>query len=110
MLGAMRAQRFYADSKEIAVDDAPIPELGPGGVLDARSQLAVATQGHGASGTKIPDDVSLEQAILADAVPTPYGAVVRTGKVGITEPVGRRRGGWTCRDPGAIAGAAPPWR
>ena len=39
--------------------------------------------------TRIPDDVSLEHAaILADAVSTPFGAVVRTGKVGIGESVG----------------------
>ena len=39
--------------------------------------------------TRVPDNVPLEQAaILADAVPTPFGAVVRTGKVGIGESVG----------------------
>ena len=172
MVDTMRAQRFYADSKEIAVEDVPIPELGEGEVLvkvafcgichsdlslingTFPSQRAVVTQGHEASGTiaslgpgvtgwaegdrvvvaagrpcldcvncrrgdvsnclhirlmafaydgawaeytvaqafgltKVPDDVSLDQAaILADAVSTPYGAVVRTGKVGIGESVG----------------------
>jgi len=39
--------------------------------------------------TRVPDNVPLEQAaILADAVSTPYGAVVRTGRVGIGESVG----------------------
>ena len=39
--------------------------------------------------TRVPDNVPLEQAaILADAVSTPFGAVVRTGKVGIGESVG----------------------
>jgi D-arabinose 1-dehydrogenase-like Zn-dependent alcohol dehydrogenase len=39
--------------------------------------------------TRIPDNVSMEQAaILADAVSTPYGAVVRTAKVGVGESVG----------------------
>jgi len=39
--------------------------------------------------TRVPDNVSLEQAaILADAVSTPYGAVVHTGKVAIGESVG----------------------
>ena len=39
--------------------------------------------------TRIPDNVPLEQAaILADAVSTPFGAVVRTAKVGIGESVG----------------------
>jgi threonine dehydrogenase-like Zn-dependent dehydrogenase len=39
--------------------------------------------------TRIPDNVAMEQAaILADAVSTPFGAVVRTGKVGIGESVG----------------------
>jgi threonine dehydrogenase-like Zn-dependent dehydrogenase len=39
--------------------------------------------------TRIPDNVPLEQAaILADAVSTPYGAVVRTANVGIGESVG----------------------
>ena len=33
MVDTMRAQRFYADTKEIAVEDVPIPELGPGEVL-----------------------------------------------------------------------------
>lgn len=39
--------------------------------------------------TRVPDNVPLEQAaILADAVSTPYGAVVRTANVGIGESVG----------------------
>ena len=39
--------------------------------------------------TRVPDNVPLEQAaILADAVSTPFGAVVRTGKVVIGESVG----------------------
>ena len=39
--------------------------------------------------TRVPDNVPLEQAaILADAVSTPFGAVVRTGKVAIGEAVG----------------------
>jgi D-arabinose 1-dehydrogenase-like Zn-dependent alcohol dehydrogenase len=168
----MRAQRFYADSKTIAVEDVPIPEPGPGEVLVkvafcgiCHSDLSlingtfpamrpVVTQGHEASGTvarlgpgvtgwaegdrvvvaagrpctqcancrrgdvtncqaiqlmafaydgawaeytvaqaagltRVPDNVGLEQAaILADAVSTPFGAVVRTGKVGIGEAVG----------------------
>lgn len=172
MLETMRAQRFYAETKEFAVEDVPIPELTNGEVLvkvafcgichsdlslingTFPSQQAVVTQGHEASGTiakigpgvtgwaegdrvvvaagrpcldcvncrrgdvsnclrirlmafaydgawaqytvaqafgltRIPDNVSMEQAaILADAVSTPYGAVVRTGKVGIGESVG----------------------
>jgi D-arabinose 1-dehydrogenase-like Zn-dependent alcohol dehydrogenase len=168
----MRAERLYADSKTIAVEDIPIPQLGPGEVLvkvafcgichsdlslingTFRAQRPVVTQGHEASGTiaelgpgvtgwsegdrvvvaagrpcmtcpkcrrgdiancqriqlmafaydgawaeytvaqavgltRVPDNVSLEQAaILADAVSTPFGAVVRTGQVGIGESVG----------------------
>src|SRR5262249_48308263 len=39
--------------------------------------------------TRVPDNVALEQAaILADAVSTPFGAVVRTGKVTVGESVG----------------------
>jgi threonine dehydrogenase-like Zn-dependent dehydrogenase len=39
--------------------------------------------------TRVPDNVPLEQAaILADAVSTPYGAVVRTAKVAVGESVG----------------------
>lgn len=39
--------------------------------------------------TRVPDNVPLEQAaILADAVSTPFGAVVRTGQVTIGESVG----------------------
>jgi D-arabinose 1-dehydrogenase-like Zn-dependent alcohol dehydrogenase len=39
--------------------------------------------------TRVPDNVPLEQAaILADAVSTPFRAVVRTGQVGIGESVG----------------------
>ncbi len=172
MADTMRAQRFYSDSKTIAVEDVPIPEPGPGEVLvkvafcgichsdlslingTFPAQLPVVTQGHEASGTiaklgagvtgwtegdrvvvaagkpcmdcvncrrgdvsnclrirlmafaydgawaeytvaqafgltRIPDNVELQQAaILADAVSTPYGALVRTGKVGIGESVG----------------------
>ena len=33
MVDTMRAQRFYADSKTIAVEDIPIPEPGRGEVL-----------------------------------------------------------------------------
>jgi D-arabinose 1-dehydrogenase-like Zn-dependent alcohol dehydrogenase len=172
MANTMRAQRFYAESKTIAVEDVPIPELGPGEVLVKvafcgichsdlslingifPAQLPVVTQGHEASGTiaklgpgvtgwtegdrvvvaagrpcldcvncrrgdlsnclrirlmafaydgawaeytvaqafgltRVPDNVPLEQAaILADAVSTPFGAVVRTAGVGIGESVG----------------------
>lgn len=172
MADTMRAERFYADSKTIVVEDVPIPQPGPGEVLvkvafcgichsdlslingTFPSQLPVVTQGHEASGTiaalgpgvtgwaegdrvvvaagkpclecpncrrgdlsnclrirlmafaydgawaeytvaqafgltRIPDNVPLEQAaILADAVSTPFGAVVRTADVGIGESVG----------------------
>src|ERR1700754_3365044 len=172
MVDTMRAERFYADSKIIAVEDIPVPEPGPGEVLvkvafcgichsdlslingTFPAQAPVVTQGHEASGTiaklgpgvtgwtegdrvvvaagrpcqtcpncrrgdvvnclriklmafaydgawaeytlaqaagltRVPDNVSLEQAaILADAVSTPYGAVVRTGKVAVGEAVG----------------------
>ena len=172
LTGTMRAERFYADSKKIAVEDVPIPPPGPGEVLvkvafcgichsdlslingTFPAQVPVVTQGHEASGTiaalgpdvtgwaegdrvvvaagrpclvcancrrgdvanclqtqlmafaydgawaeytvaqavgltRVPDNVPLEQAaILADAVSTPFGAVVRTGKVGIGESVG----------------------
>ncbi len=168
----MRAERFYTDSKTIAVEDIPIPQPGPGEVLVKIAfrgichydlslingtfppQRPVVTQGHEASGTiarlgagvtgwgegdrvivaagrpcmtcpncrrddmtnclrvqlmafaydgawaeytvaqavgltRVPDNVPLEQAaILADAVSTPFGAVVRTGRVGIGESVG----------------------
>jgi D-arabinose 1-dehydrogenase-like Zn-dependent alcohol dehydrogenase len=168
----MRAERFYADSKIIAVEAVPIPEPGPGEVLvrvafcgichsdlslingTFPAQVPVVTQGHEAAGTiaklgpdvtgwaegdrvvvaagrpclecvncrrgdisnclriqlmafaydgawaeftvaqaigltRVPDNVPLEQAaILADAVSTPFGAVVRTGKVSIGESVG----------------------
>jgi len=172
MATTMRAERFYADTKTVAVEDVPIPEPGPGEVLvkvafcgichsdlslingTFPAQVPVVTQGHEASGTiaglgpdvtgwaegdrvilaagrpcltcpncrrgdvtnclrtrlmafaydgawaeytiahaggltPIPDNVSFEQAaILADAVSTPFGAVVRTGRVVIGESVG----------------------
>lgn len=172
MAKTMRAERFYADTKTVAVEDVPIPEPGPGEVLvkvafcgichsdlslingTFPAQRPVVTQGHEASGTiaklgpgvdgwsvgdrvvvaagrpcgscpncrrgdignclrlqlmafaydgawaeytvalaagltRVPDNVPLEQAaILADAVSTPFGAVVHTGKVGIGESVG----------------------
>jgi D-arabinose 1-dehydrogenase-like Zn-dependent alcohol dehydrogenase len=168
----MRAQRFYADTKTLAVEDVPVPEPGPGEVLvkveycgichsdlslingTFPAQVPVVTQGHEASGTvavlgpgvtrwavgdrvivaagrpcqscpncvrgdpasclqtqimafaydgawaeytlaqaagltPIPDNVPFDQAaILADAVSTPFGAVVHTGKVGVGESVG----------------------
>jgi D-arabinose 1-dehydrogenase-like Zn-dependent alcohol dehydrogenase len=168
----MRAERFYAETKTVAVEDIPVPQPGPGEVLvkvafcgichsdlslingTFPAQRPVVTQGHEASGTvaalgpgvtgwsvgdrvvvaagrpcgncpncrrgdvasclaiqlmafgydggwaqytvalaagltPVPDNVPLEQAaILADAVSTPFGAVVRTGKVGIGEAVG----------------------
>lgn len=172
MAETMRAERFYADTKTVVVEDVPIPEPGPGEVLvkvafcgichsdlslingTFPAQRPVVTQGHEASGTiaklgagvdgwsvgdrvvvaagrpcggcpncrrgdvgnclrlqlmafaydgawaeytvalaagltRVPDNVPLEQAaILADAVSTPFGAVVHTGKVGIGESVG----------------------
>ncbi|HET7073749.1 MAG TPA: zinc-binding dehydrogenase [Mycobacterium sp.] len=171
MTPTMRAERFYADTKKIALEDVPIPQPGPGEVLvkvafcgichsdlslingTFPAQAPVVTQGHEASGiiaevgpdvsgwaegdrvvvaagrpcqkcpncrrgdvmnclriqlmafaydgawaeytvaqaaglTRVPDNVPLEQAaILADAVSTPYGAVVRTGKVSVGESV-----------------------
>jgi D-arabinose 1-dehydrogenase-like Zn-dependent alcohol dehydrogenase len=172
MTETMRAERFYADTKTLAVEDIPVPEPGPGEVLVKVAfcgichsdlslingtfppQRPVVTQGHEASGTiaelgpgvtgwaegdrvivpagrpcttcpncrrgdfvnclrtqlmafaydgawaeytvaqaigltRVPDNVPLEQAaILADAVSTPFGAVVRTGRVGLGESVG----------------------
>lgn len=44
---------------------------------------------HAAALTLVPDSVSFEHAaIVADAVATPYGAVVNTGKVQVGESVG----------------------
>jgi D-arabinose 1-dehydrogenase-like Zn-dependent alcohol dehydrogenase len=172
MASTMRAERFYADTKKVVLEDVPIPEPGPGEVLvkvafcgichsdlslingTFPAQQPVVTQGHEASGTiaklgpdvpgwaegdrvvvaagrpcqrcpncrrgdvlnclriqlmafaydgawaeytvaqaagltRVPDNVPLEQAaILADAVSTPFGAVVRTGEVAIGESVG----------------------
>jgi D-arabinose 1-dehydrogenase-like Zn-dependent alcohol dehydrogenase len=172
MASTMRAERFYADTKKVVLEDVPIPEPGPGEVLvevafcgichsdlslingTFPAQTPVVTQGHEAAGTiaklgpevtgwaegdrvvvaagrpcqrcpncrrgdvvnclriqlmafaydgawaeytvaqaagltRVPDNVPLEQAaILADAVSTPYGAVVRTGKVAVGESVG----------------------
>ncbi len=171
-MATMRAERFYADTKTVAVEDVPIPEPGEGEVLvkvafcgichsdlslingTFPAQRPVVIQGHEASGTiaklgpgvtgwaegdrvvvaagrpcgqcpncrrgelatclrmqlmafaydgawaeytlaqaagltRVPDNVPLEQAaILADAVSTPFGAVVNTGKVVIGESVG----------------------
>jgi D-arabinose 1-dehydrogenase-like Zn-dependent alcohol dehydrogenase len=168
----MRAERFYADTKMVVLEEIPVPEPGPGEVLvrvafcgichsdlslingTFPAQVPVVTQGHEASGTiaklgpdvtgwaegdrvvvaagraclmcpncrrgdvtncmqvrlmafaydgawaeytvaqahgltRVPDNVPLEQAaILADAVATPFGAVVRTGKVAVGESVG----------------------
>lgn len=172
MTRTMRAERFYADTKTVVLEDVPIPEPGPGevrvkvaycGICHSDlslingtfpAQAPVVTQGHEASGTidelgpdvtgwaegdrvilaagrpcmecpncrrgdvlnclqvrvmafaydgawaeytiaqaagltRVPDNVPLEQAaILADAVSTPYGALVRTGKVVVGESVG----------------------
>lgn len=168
----MRAERFYADTRTVVLEDVPVPSPGPGEVLvkvafcgichsdlslingTFPAQRPVVIQGHEASGTvaelgagvsgwavgdrvivpagrpcldcpncrrgqfgdclrtrlmafaydgawaeytvalavgltRVPDNVPMEQAaILADAVSTPYGAVVRTGKVGVGESVG----------------------
>ena len=69
MAATMRAERFYADGKRIALEDVPIPEPGPGEVLvkvafcgichsdlslingTFPTQLPVVIQGHEASGT-----------------------------------------------------------
>ncbi|WP_328349838.1 zinc-binding dehydrogenase [Mycobacterium sp. NBC_00419] len=172
MAATMRAERFYADTKSVVLEDVPIPEPGAGEVLvkvafcgichsdlslingTFPAQRPVVTQGHEASGTiaklgpgvtgwaegdrvvlaagrpclqcpncrrgdmancqwiqlmafaydgawaeytvaqaagltRVPDNVPLEQAaILADAVSTPFGAVVHTGKVRVGESVG----------------------
>ena len=65
----MRAERFYADTKSVVLEDVPIPEPGPGEVLvkvafcgichsdvslingTFPAQRPVVTQGHEASGT-----------------------------------------------------------
>src|SRR5271165_74995 len=69
MSPTMRAERFYADTKAVVVEDVPIPEPGPGEVLvrvaycgichsdlslingTFPAQAPVVTQGHEASGT-----------------------------------------------------------
>ncbi|QBJ96563.1 zinc-binding dehydrogenase [Rhodococcus sp. ABRD24] len=172
MTQTMRAQRLYAETRTVTVEDVPIPTPGEGEVLvkiaycgichsdisqidgTFTPKLPILTLGHEASGyiaevgpdvtgwavgdpviiaagrpcttcrnclrgqitacqnlrlmasaydggwaeyavaearglTRVPDNVPMEQAaILADAVSTPYGAVVRTGKVSIGESVG----------------------
>jgi D-arabinose 1-dehydrogenase-like Zn-dependent alcohol dehydrogenase len=172
MATTMQAERFYAGTKNIVLEDIPVPEPVPGEVLvrvaycgichsdlslingTFPAQAPVVTQGHEASGTiaklgpdvtgwavgdrvvvaagrpclkcpncrrgdtanclqvqlmafaydgawaeytvaqaagltRVPDNVPMEQAaILADAVSTPFGAVVRTGKVTVGESVG----------------------
>ncbi|MCI4673906.1 zinc-binding dehydrogenase [Candidatus Mycolicibacterium alkanivorans] len=172
MAATMRAERFYADTKKVVLEDVPIPEPGEGEVLvkvafcgichsdlslingTFPAQRPVVTQGHEASGTiaklgpgvtgwaegdrvvvaagrpcgqcpncrrgdmancqwiqvmafaydgawaeytvalaagltRVPDNVPMDQAaILADAVSTPFGAVVHTGKVAVGESVG----------------------
>lgn len=172
MAETMRAERFYAETKTVALEDVPIPNPGPGEVLvrvafcgichsdlslingTFPAQRPVVTQGHEASGTiaelgegvtgwsvgdrvivaagrpcgacpncrrgdfptcvrmqlmafaydgawaeytvasatgltRVPDNVPLDQAaILADAVSTPFGAVVHTGRVTVGESVG----------------------
>jgi D-arabinose 1-dehydrogenase-like Zn-dependent alcohol dehydrogenase len=171
-MATMRAERFYADTKTVVLENVPIPEPGEGEVLvkvafcgichsdlslingTFPAQRPVVTQGHEASGTiaklgpgvtgwsegdrvvvaagrpcgqcancrrgdlanclriqlmafaydgawaeytvaqasgltRVPDNVPLEQAaILADAVSTPFGAVVHTAKVEVGESVG----------------------
>lgn len=165
MTDTMLAERFHADTKEVSIEQIPIPEPGPGqvrirveycGICHSDlslisgafpAPLPVVTQGHEAAGiidklgagvdgwevgdrvipsagkpclkcrrcrrgdftnclnlqlmafaydgawaqytvaqamglTRVPDEVDMQQAaILADAVSTPFGAVVRTGKV-----------------------------
>ena len=69
MTETMRAERFYAETKSVVVEDVPIPEPGPGEVLVKVAycgvchsdvslingtfppQIPVVTQGHEASGT-----------------------------------------------------------
>nr|MCH9732937.1 alcohol dehydrogenase catalytic domain-containing protein [Actinomycetes bacterium] len=69
MTPTMRAERFYADSKRVVLEDVPIPEPGPGevrvkvaycGICHSDlslingtfpTQVPVVTQGHEASGT-----------------------------------------------------------
>jgi len=78
MAETMRAERFYADTKTVALEDVPIPHPGPGEVLvkvafcgichsdlslingTFPAQRPVVTQGHEASGTiaKLGDGVT----------------------------------------------------
>ena len=69
MVETMRAQRFYAETKSVVLEDVPIPDPGPGEVLvkvafcgichsdlslangTFPAQRPVVTQGHEASGT-----------------------------------------------------------
>ncbi|MGZ8714729.1 MAG: alcohol dehydrogenase catalytic domain-containing protein, partial [Mycobacterium sp.] len=105
MVDTMRAQRFYADSKTIAVEDVPIPEPGPGEVLVkvafcgiCHSDLSlingtfpamrpVVTQGHEASGTiaKLGPDVTGwtegDRVVVAAGRPCTQCANCRRGDV-----------------------------
>jgi 2-desacetyl-2-hydroxyethyl bacteriochlorophyllide A dehydrogenase len=168
----MLAERFYADSREVRLEEIPVPEPGPGEVLikvaycgichsdlslidgNFPARVPVVTQGHEVAGTivklglgvnqwqvgdrvipsagkaclncrncrrgnfaacldlnlmafaydggwaeyvvsaaigctRVPDNVPLDQAaLLADAVSTPFAAVVRTAKVHLGNAVG----------------------
>jgi hypothetical protein len=86
MVDTMRAERFYADSKTIAVEDIPVPEPGPGEVLVKvafcgichsdlslingifPAQQPVVTQGHEASvffDQPTPGDIGYRTSISA---------------------------------------------
>ena len=85
MTTTMRAERFYADTKKVVLEDVPIPEPGPGEVLvkvafcgichsdlslingTFPTQTPVVTQGHEASGTvaKLGPDIQWVESFVA---------------------------------------------
>ncbi|WP_156752219.1 alcohol dehydrogenase catalytic domain-containing protein [Mycobacterium sp. ACS1612] len=86
MVDTMRAERSFADSKTVAVEDVPIPEPGPGEVLvkvaycgichsdlslinrTFPAQRPVVTQGHEAAGSTSPRAGRARRVRTADAL------------------------------------------
>ena len=91
MVDTMRAQRFYADTKEIAVEDVPIPELGQGEVL-----VKVAFCGICHSDLSLINGTFPSQRASGDAGPRGVGHHRQAGpgghRVGRGRPRGRGRG------------------
>ena len=87
MAPTMRAERFYADTKSVVIEDVPIPEPGPGDVLVKVRKLDVAFEVVGIKATfeQALDCLTASGRLVAAGMSSQAPTLGPTAMVGLSE-------------------------